>query len=122
MRGTASRQGAGSRNGNRGPMIILMRARRFAPLLVATLTLVGLAAAPPSTAQSSAPVALSRPAEPVTFTTDTGAEAQFVAKINQLRASKGLSQLAVSGQLTGVARNWTARMVQAGQISHNPNL
>jgi uncharacterized protein YkwD len=49
-------------------------------------------------------------------------EAQFVARINSLRASKGLSQLAVSGELTGVARNWTERMVQAGQISHNPNL
>jgi hypothetical protein len=48
--------------------------------------------------------------------------AEFVGRINSLRASKGLSQLQVSGQLAGVATNWTNRMVQAGQISHNPNL
>lgn len=49
-------------------------------------------------------------------------EAQFVSRINSLRASKGLPQLEVSGELQGVARNWTEEMVQAGQISHNPNL
>jgi hypothetical protein len=48
--------------------------------------------------------------------------AEFVGRINSLRASKGPSQLQVSGQLAGVATNWTNRMVQAGQISHNPNL
>jgi uncharacterized protein YkwD len=49
-------------------------------------------------------------------------EAQFVSRINSLRSSKGLSQLRVHSQLLSVARNWTERMVQAGQISHNPNL
>jgi hypothetical protein len=49
-------------------------------------------------------------------------ESQFVGRINSLRASKGLSQLQVSGELTGVARNWTEQMVSNGQISHNPNL
>lgn len=49
-------------------------------------------------------------------------EAQFVSRINSLRASKGLSQLQVDGQLLGVARAWTEQMVQAGQISHNPSL
>ena len=53
---------------------------------------------------------------------DPGTEQQFVNAINQLRASKGLRQLQVSGELTGVARNWTDRMVANGQISHNPNL
>lgn len=53
---------------------------------------------------------------------DPGAESQFVSRINSLRASRGLSQLQVDGQLLGVARRWTERMVQAGQISHNPNL
>ena len=53
---------------------------------------------------------------------DPGTEAQFVSRINSLRASKGLRQLQVSGELTGVARNWTDRMVANGQISHNPNL
>jgi hypothetical protein len=53
---------------------------------------------------------------------DPGIEGQFISRINSLRASKGLSQLQVSGELTGVARRWTDRMVEAGQISHNPNL
>ncbi len=49
-------------------------------------------------------------------------EGEFVGRVNSLRASRGLSQLSVDGQLLGVARRWTERMVQAGQISHNPNL
>ena len=49
-------------------------------------------------------------------------EAQFLAKINNLRASKGLGALAIDGQLTSIARNWTAHMASAGAISHNPNL
>lgn len=49
-------------------------------------------------------------------------ESQFVGRINSLRASKGLSQLQVSGELVGVARNWTEQMVSNGDISHNPNL
>jgi hypothetical protein len=53
---------------------------------------------------------------------DSGAEAAFVAKINGIRASKGLGPLAVYGELTGVARNWTDQMVANGGISHNPNL
>jgi len=53
---------------------------------------------------------------------DAGLESQFVSRINSLRSSKGLGQLQVSGELQGVARRWTDRMVGAGQISHNPNL
>jgi hypothetical protein len=53
---------------------------------------------------------------------DSGAEAQFVARINSLRQSKGLAPLAVYGELQGVARNWTDQMVANGGISHNPNL
>ncbi|HET7653719.1 MAG TPA: CAP domain-containing protein [Acidimicrobiales bacterium] len=48
-------------------------------------------------------------------------EAQFVAKINDLRASKGLQPLIVDGELTNIGRNWAAKMAAAGQISHNPN-
>jgi hypothetical protein len=70
-------------------------------------------------AVSSAPTSQSVAAAPAA---SADLEAQFVSRINSLRASKGLSQLQVSGQLQGVARNWTDKMVQAGQISHNPNL
>jgi hypothetical protein len=60
---------------------------------------------------------------PAAASASTGSdEAAFVAKINQLRASKGLGQLQVDGQLTGIARNWASHMAAAGGISHNPNL
>jgi uncharacterized protein YkwD len=52
---------------------------------------------------------------------DGGAEAQFVARINSTRASKGLGPLAVDGELRDIARGWTDHMVANGGISHNPN-
>src|SRR3981081_3048994 len=48
-------------------------------------------------------------------------EAQFVAKINALRVSKGLVALTPDGHLTEVARGWSAVMAQSGGISHNGN-
>jgi hypothetical protein len=53
---------------------------------------------------------------------DSSAEAQFVAKINGIRQSKGLAPLAVYGELRGIARDWTDQMVANGGISHNGNL
>ena len=53
---------------------------------------------------------------------DSGAEAQFVAKINGIRQSKGLAPLAVYGELRGIARDWTDQMVANGGLSHNSNL
>lgn len=49
------------------------------------------------------------------------AESAFVAKINALRASKGLGTLEVDGELTTIARRWAARMAAVGDISHNGN-
>src|SRR5947208_706295 len=49
-------------------------------------------------------------------------EQQFVVKINQLRASKGLSQLTVDANLTTIARTWAQSMAAAGDISHNPSV
>lgn len=48
-------------------------------------------------------------------------EQAFVARINSLRASKGLGSLAVHGELTAIGRNWAGQMAAAGRISHNPN-
>lgn len=48
------------------------------------------------------------------------AESAFVAKINALRAAKGLRQLRVDAELTSIARSWAARMAARGDISHNP--
>ena len=53
---------------------------------------------------------------------DAGAEADFVAALNSVRANNGLPPLAVYGELVGVARGWADHMAAAGAISHNPNL
>jgi hypothetical protein len=82
--------------------------RRVVVLVCALLALtVGLVAAPvPAGAQ-----------------TDPGAtEAEFVADINALRASKGLPKLTVHPELVGIARDWAAQMAKVDQISHNPRL
>jgi len=101
----------------------LRRARRAVVVwpLVGALVL-GLAVTT-SSAQRTAPAAPPAAAVSVAAASPSPElESQFVSRINSLRASKGLSQLQVSGQLQGVARNWTEQMVRDGQISHNPNL
>src|SRR5205807_4000065 len=50
------------------------------------------------------------------------AGAQFLAKINGLRASKGLPSLAADAALTSFAEGWTQHMAAAGTLAHNPNL
>lgn len=53
---------------------------------------------------------------------DTVSDEQgFVARINELRASKGLGTLTVDGELVGIARGWAGQMAAAGAISHNPS-
>src|SRR5688572_18958893 len=48
-------------------------------------------------------------------------EAQFVAMVNQTRASVGAAQLSVNGQLTALARQHAQVMADAGTIFHaNP--
>jgi hypothetical protein len=46
-------------------------------------------------------------------------ESAFVAKINDLRASKGLAPLQVNANLTAKARAWSAGMALAGKIWHS---
>jgi len=54
---------------------------------------------------------------------DTVAEEnQFLDLTNQLRSSLGIQTLTPQGQLTTMARQWSAQMAAAGTISHNPNL
>ncbi len=48
--------------------------------------------------------------------------ALFVSAINQLRASKALNPLAIDGQLSGIAQDWSQEMAQAGVISHRLDL
>lgn len=69
------------------------------------------------------PVVAVAPAQAQAQPIDVGAaEADFVARINELRRSKELPELAVHGELTDVARRWAEKMAAADEISHNPNL
>ena len=49
-------------------------------------------------------------------------EAAFIADTNATRESHGLPPLAVSGDLTSIARSWTAHMAASQTLAHNPNL
>jgi hypothetical protein len=53
---------------------------------------------------------------------DGGAEGQFVARVNEARASAGLPALQVAGDLTAVARRHSERMASQQSLHHNPNL
>ena len=82
---------------------IFGRARRVAALGVLAFGMLGVFATSAHAAQPSA-------------------EADFVARINEVRAQNGAGPLSVDDQLVAVARTWTDTMVAAGDISHNPNL
>lgn len=49
-------------------------------------------------------------------------EASHLQRINDWRAARGLSRLRVDPMLQVTAREWTPTMVDAGQLSHDPNL
>jgi hypothetical protein len=51
-----------------------------------------------------------------------GVTEQFLAKINDLRTSKGLGALQEDPALMSFAQSWSDHMGQAGAISHNPAL
>jgi uncharacterized protein YkwD len=48
--------------------------------------------------------------------------AAFLADTNQLRASKGVGSLSMDNQLVAIAMGWSQHMMEAGTLSHNPNL
>jgi len=51
-----------------------------------------------------------------------GDAGRFLALTNQARATHGVPALAGNGQLTGLAKSWSARLAAAGGLSHNPSL
>jgi hypothetical protein len=81
------------------------RARVLGTIIGTVLTAALLVLANPAPAQAA----------------DASAEAAFVAKINNMRASQGIAPLQVYGELVGIARGWSDHMAGAGSISHNPN-
>jgi hypothetical protein len=60
-------------------------------------------------------------AEASTIDTAVAAD-EFVAHINDLRASQGLPALSVDPGLTMVAMEWTQQMAATDTLSHRPNL
>ena len=53
---------------------------------------------------------------------EPGAEADFLARVNALRATVGAGPLAMDPQLTNVARDWSVQMSSGTGLAHNPNL
>ncbi|MDP9442208.1 MAG: CAP domain-containing protein, partial [Actinomycetota bacterium] len=51
---------------------------------------------------------------------DAPAEQRFVDLINAERRTRGLATVALRPEVTPVARAWTAAMIAAGALSHNP--
>ncbi len=56
---------------------------------------------------------------PAGAASDPGAEGDFIARTNGLRASKGLPTLSVNGTLAAKARGWAEHMAAVGAISHS---
>jgi hypothetical protein len=50
------------------------------------------------------------------------AEGDFVARINDERAGRGIGTLTVDAELTSIARRWSGKMAANQQLAHNPNL
>lgn len=50
------------------------------------------------------------------------AEWDLVARLNQVRHEAGLEALVVRADLRALARDWSARMISDGQLSHNPDV
>lgn len=63
-------------------------------------------------------VAVRTPAEAF----EPGAEADFLARVNALRATVEAPPLAMDAKLTGVARDWSVQMSDGTGLAHNPNL
>jgi uncharacterized protein YkwD len=51
-----------------------------------------------------------------------GDEQAFFAKLNDLRASRGLPALAMESHLVDIARAWSGQMAAVNVLSHNPSL
>src|SRR5687768_8233103 len=62
------------------------------------------------------------PFAPSASAADSGAEAQFLSLINSERTSRGMNALSNRTDIVPVARTWTAHLIGAQALSHNPAL
>ena len=80
------------------------RTRNLAALLAVATSVALAVAIPTSSAVASTPAA---------------DEAQLLTLTNQARAAVGAAPVTLDSTLTGIARQWAAKMAAAGDISHN---
>ena len=85
--------------------------RVVAMVIVASIAVFASGHSPTAASPARAPLQTWAPNE----------EAAFVAKINNLRSSKGLAPLAVDAELTEQSRRWAEQMRLADKISHAPD-
>jgi uncharacterized protein YkwD len=95
------------------PLAVRVRTIALAAGAMAVLAFSLAVAAPADAGRVPTAVALQDPA---------AAADDFVARINQLRASKGLGALSVDGELTAQANQWAGTMANAGRIFHASDL
>ncbi|MFN7148796.1 MAG: CAP domain-containing protein [Microthrixaceae bacterium] len=98
---------------HRHPLVVRTRTGALIAAAMAVLVFSLVAAAPADAGHASTAVAMQDPA---------AAANDFVARINQLRASKGLGALSVDGELTAQATQWATTMANAGRIFHASDL
>jgi uncharacterized protein YkwD len=88
--------------------------------LSTTLVVAGLAAVWSVASPLSAGCAAATPVEQISPAPSESS--QFVASINELRASKGLGPLTVDGNLSSIAQDWAVTMGSQDTIFHRSNL
>lgn len=102
------------------------RRRRIEPglaLLAATaVLLLGLSWVVPGGADAQAGASATDASAVSSLPDPASAEADFVARINQLRTSRGLAALSVDPELTDQARRWATTMAGQGRIFHAGDL
>lgn len=72
---------------------------------------------PPPTTVPPPPPTTTPPPPPANY--DAGAEGQFFANVNSVRAGQGLAPLAYDGSLTSYARWWAGEMAAANSLEHS---
>ena len=106
--------------GGKSPNISLVRAKTFATSISTTLIVAALASVWAVTSPLSASCASAFSGDQIVAS--PAESAAFVNEVNKVRASKGLSALAVSSNLASVAQDWAVHMAQQEGLSHRPNL
>ena len=97
-----------------------MRAKTFVTSLTTVLIVAAVASLWAVASPTGASCAAAFSAEQVTVVASDSSD--FVAQVNQLRASKGLGALTVDSNLTAVAQQWAQHLGELGGIAHRGDL